>query len=396
MYAGKKTHNTEDVAFVDHDDTDEFPSPTGEPTLEVLSGSGQGPHETYRNDPKDPVRNAKVGENNDAGEIRAENQYVIVPGSIHPSGGVYHTIEPRPITTLSDSDLSDEQRPSSATSGKHRTNENGEPILPEAKDASFEPETDGEGVGEKIGMVRMCRYEFIESLPPNGVANGRLQDMIDGKSRNWGFVAENGSTDRSAAEYHLFGLIYGIILKYSDSSKSEALEATGQYLTHVFNDGQKWTQDGKLRKWLEQPGNYRKRTASKVVQNFDIRQWNSWRETTGKDDDYSWRTYNLLMTAARDECSDGGEFDPENYPRGRTIREKARRRDVNPRSKQTYRTALSRLVNEHRQFKMACMKEYQDYRYYPKNAPDPAGAEYIKFGGERFKPDMQTEPKIAQ
>lgn len=397
VYGGKESHNTEDAVFVDHDDTNEFPAPTGKPTLEVLSGSGRGSHETYRNDAENPIRNAKAGVNNDAGEIRAHNLYVLVPGSIHPSGGVYHTVEERSIDTISDNDLSDEQRPSSTTSGQPRTDKNGKPILPEVEDASFRPNTDGEGVGEIIGMVRMCRYEFMESLPPSGVANDRLQEMIDGKSRNWGFVSKDGSTDRSEAEYNLFGLIYGMVLEHGDVSKPEAIEATGQYMTHVFNDGQEWTQDGLPRKWLRQPGDYRKRTASIAVRNFDRRQWETWREATGKeDDDYSWKTYNLLLLAARNECMEGGDYNPEHYPRGRLIREKARSMDDNPRSKTTYRLALSRLVNEHRQLKMACMKEYQDYRYYPTEAPNPEQAEYIKFGGKRIKPQPEKQPIEAQ
>lgn len=110
LYAGREEHGTANVAFVDHD-SDEFETPTGEPTLEVLTGSGRGDHETYRNDPDDPVRNARVGD--DLGEVRAENWYVVLPGSIHPSGGVYHIHEEREIATISDAELTDEQRPSS-------------------------------------------------------------------------------------------------------------------------------------------------------------------------------------------------------------------------------------------------------------------------------------------
>jgi hypothetical protein len=110
IYAGRPDHGTEGVAFVDHDDPEAFPAPTGEPTLTVLSGSGRGPHETYRNDPDDPVRNARVPD--EAGEIRAANWYVVVPGSIHPLGGVYHITEERGIATLADADLTDAMRPS--------------------------------------------------------------------------------------------------------------------------------------------------------------------------------------------------------------------------------------------------------------------------------------------
>ncbi|WP_336365303.1 bifunctional DNA primase/polymerase [Halalkalicoccus salilacus] len=113
LYADVPDFGTGHVAFVDHDD-DAFPTPAADPTLEVLSGSGRGRHETYRNDPDDPVANARVG--SDLGEIRADYWYVITPGSIHPSGGVYHVVEDREIATLSDADLEDDMRPAAKTS----------------------------------------------------------------------------------------------------------------------------------------------------------------------------------------------------------------------------------------------------------------------------------------
>ena len=109
LYAGVPEFGTGEAVFTDHDDTEHYPTPTDEPTLEVLSGSGRGEHETYRNDPDDPVQNAVVGEK--YGEIRARNLYVILPGSVHPSGGVYHVVEDRPIATLADANLTDEMRP---------------------------------------------------------------------------------------------------------------------------------------------------------------------------------------------------------------------------------------------------------------------------------------------
>jgi hypothetical protein len=108
IYAGKADHGTEDAVFIDHDD-DRFPTPTADPTFEVLSGSGRGNHETYRN--AGDVQNARVDD--DVGEIRAENWYVVAPGSVHPTGGVYHLVENRDIATLADKDLDDSMRPAS-------------------------------------------------------------------------------------------------------------------------------------------------------------------------------------------------------------------------------------------------------------------------------------------
>lgn len=112
IYAGREEHRTSEIVFIDHDDREAFPTPTGDPTLEVTSGSGRGEHETYRNDPDDPVRNARVNiDGDEVGEVRTENWYVVAPGSIHPSGGVYEITNERPIATLSDADLTDDHRP---------------------------------------------------------------------------------------------------------------------------------------------------------------------------------------------------------------------------------------------------------------------------------------------
>lgn len=117
IYAGKPSHHTTDIVLVDHDDLDAFPVPTAEPTLTVMSGSGRGFHETYRN--AGDVKNAKAkGDIPDAGEVRAHNWYCVTPGSVHPSGGVYHITEENEITTLSESDLPEELRPSVGGGGE--------------------------------------------------------------------------------------------------------------------------------------------------------------------------------------------------------------------------------------------------------------------------------------
>lgn len=106
-YAGRPEWGTEGIVFADHDDPERYPYPTGEPTLTVATR--RGTHEHYLNDPNDPVSNAKVGDGE--GEIRAHNQYVLVPGSIHPSGVVYQIENNYPIQTLSDTQLDDKHRP---------------------------------------------------------------------------------------------------------------------------------------------------------------------------------------------------------------------------------------------------------------------------------------------
>ena len=105
LYAGRSDHGTEDLVFADHDDLHAFPLDTLPDTLTVVSGSGEGYHETSVN--AGDVRNAK----SDGGEIRASNWYVVLPGSVHPSGGIYHLEEERPIVELEADDIPERLRP---------------------------------------------------------------------------------------------------------------------------------------------------------------------------------------------------------------------------------------------------------------------------------------------
>ncbi|WP_338739375.1 bifunctional DNA primase/polymerase [Haloplanus salilacus] len=105
LYAGRSDHGTEDLVFADHDDLHAFPLDTLPDTLTVVSGSGEGYHETFVN--AGDVRNAM----SDGGEIRASNWYVVVPGSIHPSGGIYHLEKERPIGELETDDIPERLRP---------------------------------------------------------------------------------------------------------------------------------------------------------------------------------------------------------------------------------------------------------------------------------------------
>lgn len=104
IWAGKPTHNTESLCFMDFDDVTKF-SPSELPdTFTIRTGSGGGYHLPYIN--HGDVKNARAkGELEGAGEIRADNQYIVTPGSIHPSGGVYYPTNNRELATLSSDHL---------------------------------------------------------------------------------------------------------------------------------------------------------------------------------------------------------------------------------------------------------------------------------------------------
>lgn len=366
-YAGRPEWGTEDVAFADHDDPEAFPVSTGEPTLTVATR--QGYHEHYRNDSDDPVRNSKVGPDNDQGEIRAYNQYVLVPGSIHPSGFVYQIIENRPIQTLSDTELDDKHRPAGSISIQ---NPDTHPVLPEAQEAEF-GDIDKDAVDSVFWSVR----EGMKDSPDNGTAIREWRNLKNGAGG--GFESDDGSIDRNRAEMALFNFTYGIVKEYGDMTDSEAVEAVGQFVTYVLKQN-KWTEDQQLRKWLERPGHYRNQTASRAIQNHDHTLWKGWFYSTGNDGGYGWTRYQNVMLATRVASQVKAEYEPEQYPNGRRVRQLAQKMDSNPLGDDSYRKILSEIVKDHGQIKMAYCGG-NDYRYYPRNAPDPEEAEWIKVDG---------------
>lgn len=109
IYAGNPDHGTDNLVLVDVDDQETFPYEHFPSTLEVISGSGRGEHFTYENG--GDVENAK-GKNGIDGEIRAKNWYCVTPGSIHPTGGIYHITNERPVRLLYADDLPDDLKPS--------------------------------------------------------------------------------------------------------------------------------------------------------------------------------------------------------------------------------------------------------------------------------------------
>lgn len=115
VYAHKEDHGTRGMVIADRDDTETWPA-LG-PTLRVISGSWESDHLYFINSGN--VRSA-VGTGQADGEIKAEKQAggdgnagCVVPGSIHPSGGVYVVADTPGCGTLRAEDLPDGLRPGS-------------------------------------------------------------------------------------------------------------------------------------------------------------------------------------------------------------------------------------------------------------------------------------------
>jgi hypothetical protein len=102
LYADRPEHNTEGLVFLDRDEPDQWPD-LGE-TVRVVSGSGSGDHLTFAAD--GGIQNAKgKGELSGIGSVRGPNWFVVLPGSVHPSGGIYHMDENPGMAELSPDQL---------------------------------------------------------------------------------------------------------------------------------------------------------------------------------------------------------------------------------------------------------------------------------------------------
>ena len=179
LYAGKSEHGTSGLVFTDHDDPDRFPADSD--TLTVISGSGAGYHQTFEN--QGDVRNAKgKGELNGAGEIRAENQYVVLPGSIHPSGGIYHVESNPGIEKLESDDLPDQLLPRSKTPTSEPTE-----LDTEVPDSLGEIEADFSVESRYQTMLSSSTSETIEAVIEGNLAKTRFNND---RHQAEGFLAE--------------------------------------------------------------------------------------------------------------------------------------------------------------------------------------------------------------
>jgi len=102
LYADRPKHNTKGLVFLDRDEPDQWPD-LGD-TVRVVSGSGTGDHLTFSADGE--IQNAKgKGELSGIGSVRGPNWFVVLPGSVHPSGGIYHMDENPGMADLSSDQL---------------------------------------------------------------------------------------------------------------------------------------------------------------------------------------------------------------------------------------------------------------------------------------------------
>lgn len=188
IYAGKPEHNTEDVVLVDVDDRDTFPYEDFPATLMVLSGSARGEHFTYRNGGN--VSNAS-GKDGVDGEVRAHNWFCVTPGSIHPSGGIYHIYDDREIETLHSEEIPTSLRPRSDR--RITGTDGGVTIVTEGDNRALSGNADTEEY-EYTPDPNVRPKDVIESNPWIGMYLGAGAAAA-------GYTANDGRGDRSTADF---------------------------------------------------------------------------------------------------------------------------------------------------------------------------------------------------
>lgn len=362
FYAGSDDHGTGECAVVDHDDVAAFPAPSGPPTLKVRSGSGRGPHETYRNG--GDVGGTTVGDNE--GEVRANNEFVVLPGAIHPSGGVYHVETTREISTLMESDLPPKARPSNqgkSTQSAEQARESSVSAEPITYDA------------DAAAVVESALREFQQSERTTTRAFNHAMGLARGNYAEW----DHG--DRSTAEFSLVSKLLGILRWSGDDDSSR--KRIGSFVDKMCKAHPR-TDDGSPRKWVDRgTDGYQRYLIDDAVATFNQDAFDRWRAR--KSDpyrhtgEYSDVTFRIVLVAVRTAYEER-----PGYPSPSDVVDVAQGFDGS-RSRDTHRESLRRLQRKRGQVKMA--RVGRDFVYYPKRENDPPKAAFVKLDGEKCDPD---------
>jgi hypothetical protein len=249
--------------------------------------------------------------------------------------------------------------------------------------------------------------------------------------------------DRSATDFVTVSDLYGVMVVLGQESEQRARELAYAYYSHRCESAQ-FGKDGRLRKWLQMNDTYRQERLEYAVRKFDRGKFQRWlnRDNTDYDGsegwtgDYSDTTYESVRFALkllsgdfpgdynslssdqlqeialniygldvdRETLSDVisplqsphphskgitplvGCISPSDYPTKRKVKEVAGRIDEGHNKDGTYGEALNRLRRDGVAV-LACLKEGEDYRYYPHGVPDPKDVEWVKTNGEKRIPD---------
>jgi len=357
-------------------------------TVETPHTDGEnGGHRFYRIKPGDVYNTAKEacedvwGANNPSaswGEVRAQNQYAVGPGSyIHDckhgccgpdDPGNYRIEDERPIETITADDLAGVLR--------------FDPDRPAERNADRKPEsTATTALGSPVrydGDAAALVGRAIREFQNNAETTTRAFKCVMGLAR--GEYAEWGHENRSDAELDLASKIYGI-LRFTDNTgdTDNALRLIYSYITGACKDCPT-TDGGQVRKWADRGDGYRCQTVEAAVNTFDQDKWDRWRlskenpyQRTG---DYGDPMYRYVLRAVQTVYEER-----PGYPSKDEVLGFAQGMN-SERARNSHYQVLKRLQREREQVKLARIG--RRYVYYPASAPDPPNASYYRLGGEKY------------
>lgn len=236
---------------------------------------------------------------------------------------------------------------------------------------------------------RMCAglSDLYGRIPPRGIAADELNALLAGDyEAAYGDDDGDGGgeVDRSEAELITATLLVGVAHDHTDIEPDDVPAAVAHLLTDRCRK-KPFVDDGRPRKWASRGESYRTDIIQSAVEQFNPRIFELWTLKTHRTD-YSYLTYQFAFEATHQL------HDKSGYPTSEEIAIRAAVIDFvdggDGRTVNTYKNALSRLVNHHERLQRAKIQGTNRHVYYPTRVPDPADAEYVVCGERR-----EPEPK---
>ncbi len=383
---------------------------TDNPTFTVQSPHSEGKDGHYY-----IATDSNLNKNPDGLEIQGEGAIVVGPGSTltdckhgcctPESPGEYTIKHDRPIASVPGEEI--------------------DRLIPEKHSADLDGTTELDSLPDIPDDRRKMADTCLRTIQRESTAffndltdrlNGGRGDMGEALNRNG-----SGRIDRSQQDFVTVEHLYGVF-RYHDLSDQEAKRLAHDYYSHCCRENP-YTKDGQGRKWRLRGEAYRQGIVRHASRRFDESEFRRlMNKTTGalRDiNEYSEITYRyavfVLDWLIEEYPPEEAEFIAEVFgleiergelaavydnhlyqdttpfdqggracksPTPKQVREVCAALDS--RSVETYGTVLQRMRREG-DIKLAYLGG-NDYRVYPTDHQDPAGAEWVKCGGEEYEP----------
>lgn len=372
------------------------------------------------------------------GEVQAENQYVVGPGSVLDSckngwhdcsgegEGQYTELHNRPIASVS-TELIPTQR---EESDMDTTGSNWDEELPEV-------DPDLAEVGD--AALKNLQHEHTPAF--NSLVGLLRGDDGGNEELVWKSTNDGGrEIDRSLQELMALTRLHQTVV-YLGKEEGERAEAITRSTFEKYVQSHQYTDDGQKRKWLEKSESYRRDRLGRAFDRLNQGKFqrflnqrpveNEWERWTGEYSDTTYAVTRFALDLLTGEAPgtdvdtirhnaaplygldldrdllaellnnphpsvrgitppQEGIYRNSNRPTMGEVAVVARMLDKEENQETAYKEALRRMRRDGL-VAMACMEEGVEYRYYPYRLPDPEGACYVKLNGEKHDPEPPEE-----